>query len=205
MRALVIHGKWVEKSGEATPCVIVRERAPAGCPFFLSYCESFRELRRRRTGWKVLRKSSDSGNALVCTLRVPDVRSRGRRESLVYSQRRTRPVVRGISGLSPPLPPRRAHARAPPRGRSADTRRPRGVCRQPLPLCRRLLSCSLRPGCSCPSLQLPVCGVRAGSGSLAPPGLVRGQRTWTCAALATRRRCGPTETAEAGARGGVWG
>lgn len=77
MRALVIHGKWVEKSGEATPCVIVRERAPAGRPFFLSYCESFRELRRRRTGWKVLRKSSDSGNALVCTLRVPDVRSRG--------------------------------------------------------------------------------------------------------------------------------
>lgn len=104
MRALVIHGKWVEKSGEATPCVIVRERAPAGRPFFLSYCESFRELRRRRTGWKVLRKSSDSGNALVCTLRVPDVRSRGRRESLVYSQRRTRPVVRGISGLSPPPP-----------------------------------------------------------------------------------------------------
>lgn len=109
------------------------------------------------------------------------------------------------SPASAPNPPRRAHARAPPRGRSADTRRPRGVCRQPLPLCRRLLSCSLRPGCSCPSPQLPVCGVRAGSGSLAPPGLVRGQRTWTCAALATRRRCGPTETAEAGARGGVWG
>lgn len=31
--ALVIHGKWVEKSGEATPCVIVRERGTCRTPF----------------------------------------------------------------------------------------------------------------------------------------------------------------------------
>lgn len=66
------------------------------------------------------------------------------------------------------------------------------------------LSCSLCPRCSCPSLQLPVRGVRAGSGWLGSPGLARGLRTGECAALATRRRCGPIETSEAGARGGGW-